>query len=144
MNLGALRADMLFPEGSLYFPPMFILICSIITFELQYAFESCAPLSALQNSRGTSRYLVLKVNFYENKPMSKNLNVKVLPYFHFYRGADGLLESFSCSLAKFQKIKDAIELHNSDRCSLGPPKGVGELNLDNPSPPKKVAESSPT
>ncbi|KAK4432910.1 Thioredoxin-like 2, chloroplastic [Sesamum alatum] len=88
--------------------------------------------------------LFLKVNFDENKPMSKSLNVKVLPYFHFYRGADGLLESFSCSLAKFQKIKDAIELHNTDRCSLGPPKGVGNLNLDSPSPPKKAAESSPT
>lgn len=42
----------------------------------------------------------LKVNFDENKPMCKRLNVRVLPYFHFYRGADGLLESFSCSLAK--------------------------------------------
>ena len=44
--------------------------------------------------------MFLKVNFDENKPMCKNLNVKVLPYFHFYRGADGQLESFSCSLAK--------------------------------------------
>ncbi|XP_058069188.1 thioredoxin-like 2, chloroplastic isoform X2 [Magnolia sinica] len=44
--------------------------------------------------------LFLKVNFDENKPMCKSLNVKVLPYFHFYRGADGRLESFSCSLAK--------------------------------------------
>ncbi|XP_043707184.1 thioredoxin-like 2-1, chloroplastic isoform X2 [Telopea speciosissima] len=44
--------------------------------------------------------LFLKVNFDENKPMCKSLNVKVLPYFHFYRGADGQLESFSCSLAK--------------------------------------------
>lgn len=44
--------------------------------------------------------LFLKVNFDENKPMCKNLSVKVLPYFHFYRGADGQLESFSCSLAK--------------------------------------------
>ncbi|KAL6974696.1 hypothetical protein U1Q18_028876, partial [Sarracenia purpurea var. burkii] len=42
----------------------------------------------------------LKVNFDENKPMCKSLNVKVLPYFHFYRGADGQLETFSCSLAK--------------------------------------------
>ncbi|KAJ0676808.1 putative Thioredoxin domain-containing protein [Helianthus annuus] len=47
--------------------------------------------------------LFLKVNFDENKPMCKNLNVKVLPYFHFYRGADGQLESFSCSLAKVSK-----------------------------------------
>ncbi|PIN05736.1 Thioredoxin [Handroanthus impetiginosus] len=87
--------------------------------------------------------LFLKVNFDENKPMCKNLNVKVLPYFHFYHGADGLLESFSCSLAKFQKIKDAIELHNTPRCSIGPPKGIGDLNLESLSPPKeKQPESS--
>ncbi|PWA36081.1 thioredoxin [Artemisia annua] len=87
--------------------------------------------------------LFLKVNFDENKPMCKNLNVKVLPYFHFYRGADGQLESFSCSLAKFQKIKDAIQTHNTDRCSIGPNKGVGELKLDTVLPPKnKQAEST--
>lgn len=49
--------------------------------------------------------LFLKVNFDENKPMCKSLNVKVLPYFHFYRGADGQLESFSCSLAKVGNFK---------------------------------------
>ncbi|XP_039121143.1 thioredoxin-like 2, chloroplastic [Dioscorea cayenensis subsp. rotundata] len=73
--------------------------------------------------------LFVKVNFDENKPMCKRLNVRVLPYFHFYRGADGQLESFSCSLAKFQKIKDAIQTHNTDRCSIGPPRGVGDLDL---------------
>ncbi|XP_051113793.1 thioredoxin-like 2, chloroplastic [Andrographis paniculata] len=72
----------------------------------------------------------LKVNFDENKPMCKKLNVKVLPYFQFYRGADGLLDEFSCSLAKFQKIKDAIEVHNTARCSIGPPKGIADLNLE--------------
>ncbi|XP_047317001.1 thioredoxin-like 2-1, chloroplastic [Impatiens glandulifera] len=56
--------------------------------------------------------LFLKVNFDENKPLCKSLNIKVLPYFHFYRGADRLVESFSCSLAKFQKMKDAIATHN--------------------------------
>ncbi|MBA0708744.1 hypothetical protein Golax_023839 [Gossypium laxum] len=80
--------------------------------------------------------IFLKVNFDENKPMCKTLNVKVLPYFHFYRGADGQLESFSCSLAKFQKIKDAIEMHNTARCSIGPPKGVGDLNLESVCAPK--------
>ncbi|KAK6147878.1 hypothetical protein DH2020_018790 [Rehmannia glutinosa] len=113
--------------------------------------------------------LFLKVNFDENKPMCKTLNVKVLPYFHFYRGADGQLESFSCSLAKvsnpslcssslllqllsiecdtleFQKIKDAIELHNTARCSIGPPKGIADLNLETLLPPmEKQAESSGT
>ncbi|PPD82372.1 hypothetical protein GOBAR_DD20688 [Gossypium barbadense] len=55
--------------------------------------------------------LFLKVDFDENKAMCKSLNVKVLPYFHFYRGAHGQLESFSCSLVKFKKLKDAIEMH---------------------------------
>ncbi|KAJ0745534.1 putative Thioredoxin domain-containing protein [Helianthus annuus] len=73
--------------------------------------------------------LFLKVNFDENKPMCKNLNVKVLPYFHFYRGADGQLESFSCSLAK--KIKDAIQTHNTDRCCIGPNKCVEDVNVEN-------------
>ncbi|XP_050219646.1 thioredoxin-like 2, chloroplastic [Mercurialis annua] len=77
----------------------------------------------------------LKVNFDENKPMCKSLNVKVLPYFHFYRGAYGQLESFSCSLAKFQKIKDAIALHNTAPSSSGPPKEIGELTLESVSTP---------
>ncbi|VVA10370.1 PREDICTED: thioredoxin [Prunus dulcis] len=87
--------------------------------------------------------LFLKVNFDENKPMCKSMNVKVLPYFHFYRGAEGQLESFSCSLAKFQKLKDAIALHNTARCSIGPPKGVGDLILEPSSVPKdKPSESA--
>ncbi|KAL6005910.1 hypothetical protein ACLOJK_039955 [Asimina triloba] len=95
------------------------------------AYSSCLE-QAVQLCRTAEEYpdiLFLKVNFDENKPMCKSLNVKVLPYFHFYRGADGQLESFSCSLAKFQKIKDAIEKHNTSRCSLGPPMGVGDANL---------------
>ena len=76
--------------------------------------------------------------------MCKNLNVKVLPYFHFYRGADGQLESFSCSLAKFQKIKDAIATHNTERCSIGPNKGVGDVNLETVSAPKNKQAESPS
>jgi len=88
--------------------------------------------------------LFLKVNFDENKPMCKRLNVKVLPSFHFYRGADGLLVAFSCSLAKFQKLKDAIAMHNTARCSIGPPVGVGDVDLlDSTSPQEKPAEASP-
>lgn len=69
----------------------------------------------------------MKVNFEDNKPMCKSLNIKVLPYFHFYRGAEGRLEDFSCSLSKLQKLRDAIALHNTDRCSIGPPVGAGNL-----------------
>ncbi|KAJ0881920.1 putative Thioredoxin domain-containing protein [Helianthus annuus] len=88
--------------------------------------------------------LFLKVNFDENKLMCKNLNVKVLPYFHFYRSADGQLESFSCSLAKFQKIKDAIQTHNTDRCSIGPNKGVEDVNLETVSAAKAKLPGSPS
>lgn len=69
----------------------------------------------------------MKVNFEENKAMCKSLNIKVLPYFHFYRGAEGRVDSFSCSLAKLQKLRDAIALHNTDRCSIGPTVGVGNV-----------------
>ncbi|KAK4342479.1 hypothetical protein RND71_038295 [Anisodus tanguticus] len=95
----------------------------------------CASCKALfpklcRTAKEHPEIVFLKVNFDANKSMCKALNVKVLPSFHFYRGADGQLESFSCSLAKFQKVKDTIQLHNTDRCSIGPPIGVGVLTLE--------------
>lgn len=30
---------------------------------------------------------------------------------------------------QFQKIKDAINTHNTARCSIGPPTGVGDIDL---------------
>jgi thioredoxin 1 len=77
----------------------------------------------------------MKVNFEENKPMCKSLNIKVLPYFHFYRGAEGRVDAFSCSLAKLQKLRDAIALHNTDRCSIGPTVGAGNLFAPKPQDP---------
>lgn len=61
----------------------------------------------------------LKVSFEENRTMCKSLDVKVLPFFHFYRGANGRLDAFSCSLSKLEKLRDAIARHNADRCSVG-------------------------
>jgi thiol-disulfide isomerase/thioredoxin len=49
---------------------------------------------------GSCRALYPKVNINENKSMCKSLNIKVLPFFHFYRGAEGCIDSFSCSLSK--------------------------------------------
>jgi thiol-disulfide isomerase/thioredoxin len=79
----------------------------------------------------------LKVNFDENKPMCKSLNIKFLPYFYFYRGAEGCLEGFSCSLAKLQKLKDAIAQHNTARCSLGPPLGASNIDFSKPASSSK-------
>nr|XP_010925016.1 thioredoxin-like 2, chloroplastic [Elaeis guineensis] len=85
--------------------------------------------------------LFIKVNFDENKSMCKQLNIKVLPYFHFYRGADGQLESFSCNLSKFQKIKDAIAKHHTAHRSMGPSVGVGDRNIKALSTEEKPAEA---
>lgn len=81
-----------------------------------------------------------KVNFDENKAMCKSLNIKVLPFFHFYRGSAGRLDAFSASISKLQRLKDALATHSTDRCSLGPPPGVEGLNLFVDSP---ASSSSP-
>lgn len=77
----------------------------------------------------------LKVNFDENKPLCKSLNVKVLPYFHFYRGADERLDSFSCSITKLQKLKDAIVKHKAG----GQDAGTGDLFADGDNPEPSVS-----
>ncbi|KAK1435056.1 hypothetical protein QVD17_00815 [Tagetes erecta] len=71
----------------------------------------------------------LQVNYEEHKSMCYSLNVHVLPFFRFYRGAEGRLCSFSCTNATIKKFKDALAKHKPDRCSLGPPKGLEEKEL---------------
>ncbi|KAJ8762759.1 hypothetical protein K2173_017574 [Erythroxylum novogranatense] len=73
--------------------------------------------------------LFLHVNYEEHKSMCYSLNVHVLPFFRFYRGAQGRLCSFSCTNATIKKFKDALAKHSPDRCSLGPPKGLEEKEL---------------
>lgn len=71
----------------------------------------------------------LQVNYEEHKSMCYSLNVHVLPFFRFYRGAHGRLCSFSCTNATIKKFRDALEKHNTDRCSLEAPKGLEEKEL---------------
>ncbi|OVA12964.1 Thioredoxin [Macleaya cordata] len=71
----------------------------------------------------------LQVNYEEHKSMSYSLNVHVLPFFRFYRGAHGRLCSFSCTNATIKKFKDALAKHTTERCSLGPPRGLEESEL---------------
>jgi len=56
--------------------------------------------------------LLLKVEFDSNKTITKSLGIKVLPYFHFYRGTNGKVAAFSASLKKLDRLKEAIEEHN--------------------------------
>jgi len=69
----------------------------------------------------------LKVSFEANKDMCKTMGVKVLPYFHFYRGGEGRVDAFSCTVSKIQKMKDAIDNYTSEFCSLEPSPGIPEF-----------------
>lgn len=73
--------------------------------------------------------IFLKVNYEELNTMCHSLNIHVLPFFRFYRGAEGRLCSFSCTNATIKKFKDALRKHGADRCSLGPAKGLDESEL---------------
>ncbi|KAK9725164.1 hypothetical protein RND81_05G126700 [Saponaria officinalis] len=71
----------------------------------------------------------LQVNYEEHKSMCYSLNVHVLPFFRFYRGAEGRVCSFSCTNATIKKFKDALAKYSPPRCTLGPPKGLEEKEL---------------
>ncbi|XP_074581375.1 thioredoxin-like 1-2, chloroplastic [Curcuma longa] len=71
----------------------------------------------------------LQINYEKHKSMCYTLNVHVLPFFRFYRGAQGRLCSFSCTNATIKKFKGALATHSTDRCSLGPAKGLEESEL---------------
>ncbi|CAN1152001.1 Thioredoxin-like 1-2, chloroplastic [Linum perenne] len=73
--------------------------------------------------------LFLKVNLEQMHTMCECLNVHVLPFFRFYRGSEGRLCSFSCTNSTIKKFKDAIGKHSTDRCSLGPAKGLEESEI---------------
>jgi thiol-disulfide isomerase/thioredoxin len=60
------------------------------------------------------RFLLL--NFEDNRKLAKGLGVKVLPYFHFYRGPSGRVGEMTCSISKIARLKEAIEVHTSPRC----------------------------
>lgn len=58
--------------------------------------------------------IFLKVNLAENKKMCKQLGVKMLPYFHLYRGRRGKIAQFTCSISKVKRLRDAISEHTGE------------------------------
>eukprot|EP01023_Acetabularia_acetabulum_P061867 TRINITY_DN7527_c0_g1_i2.p1 TRINITY_DN7527_c0_g1~~TRINITY_DN7527_c0_g1_i2.p1 ORF type:complete len:354 (+),score=37.13 TRINITY_DN7527_c0_g1_i2:107-1168(+) len=64
--------------------------------------------------------IVVKVNWEENKAIAKPLGIKVLPYFHFYRGVQGRVAAFSATVSKMHRLRDAIDEHVTPRCFLEP------------------------
>ncbi|CAA7022496.1 unnamed protein product [Microthlaspi erraticum] len=82
-----------------------------------------------QLAESNPNVMFLKVNQEELRTMCHGLNVHVLPFFKFYRGAEGKVCSFSCTIATINKFKKALDKHGSERCSLGPAKGLDEKEL---------------
>lgn len=75
--------------------------------------------------------IFLQVNYEKLKPMCYSLHIHVLPFFRFYKGSQGKLCSFSCTIATIKKFKDALSKHKTDgcECDLGPSKGLEESEL---------------
>jgi thiol-disulfide isomerase/thioredoxin len=82
------------------------------------------PPQLVQIMEAREDVLFLKVNYDENKPMSRTLGVKVLPTFHMYRGPSGRVAEFSASLSKIQRLRDALDAHGAPRCVIGDAKPV--------------------
>ncbi|XP_043724538.1 thioredoxin-like 1-2, chloroplastic [Telopea speciosissima] len=101
---------------------------------LDFYSPGCGGCKALhpkvcQLAESNPNALFLKVNYEELKTMCYSLNIHVLPFFRFYRGAEGRLCSFSCTNATIKKFKDALAKHGTDGCSVGPAKGLDESEL---------------
>ncbi|KAI7730489.1 hypothetical protein M8C21_019126 [Ambrosia artemisiifolia] len=95
---------------------------------------SCGGCKALhpkicQLAESNPEAVFLQVNYEELKPMCQSLHVHVLPFFRFYRGHEGKVCSFSCTVATIKKFKDALLKYKPDGCNLGPAKGLEESEL---------------
>jgi thioredoxin-like negative regulator of GroEL len=53
----------------------------------------------------------LKVEFDDNKDLCRSMGVKVLPFFHMYKGKAGKVAGFSASVTKVNRLRDALEEH---------------------------------
>ncbi|XP_078432865.1 thioredoxin-like 1-2, chloroplastic [Wolffia australiana] len=73
--------------------------------------------------------LFLKINYEDHRSMCYNLNIRVLPFFRFYRGQQGRICSFSCTIATINKFKDAMAKYNLGNCDSGPAKGLEKTEL---------------
>ncbi|KAG6607457.1 Thioredoxin-like 1-1, chloroplastic [Cucurbita argyrosperma subsp. argyrosperma] len=87
--------------------------------------------------------IFLKVNFEELKTMCQALHIRVLPFFRFYRGGEGRVCSFSCTISTIKKFKDALAKHGTDRCSILPAKGLDESELERLAMAGELSLSSP-
>lgn len=66
--------------------------------DLRFVF-SATCLQICQIAESNPDALFLKVNYEEHRSLCCSLNIRVLPFFRFYRGPQGRVCSFSCTNA---------------------------------------------
>ncbi|XP_071693135.1 thioredoxin-like 1-2, chloroplastic [Rutidosis leptorrhynchoides] len=101
---------------------------------LDFYSPGCGGCKALhpkicQLAESNPNAIFLQVNYEELKLMCHALHIHVLPFFRFYRGHEGKVCSFSCTIATIKKFKDALSKYKADGCNLGPSKGLEESEL---------------
>ncbi|XP_076902938.1 thioredoxin-like 1-2, chloroplastic [Bidens hawaiensis] len=101
---------------------------------LQFYSPGCGGCKALhpkicQMAESNPKAIFLQVNYEELKPMCQSLHIHVLPFFRFYKGHEGKVCSFSCTVATIKKFKNALLKYKSDASNLGPAKGLEEYEL---------------
>lgn len=82
--------------------------------------RSCKSVypKVVQLAQAYDDVVFVKVNYDTNKAMCKALGIKVLPYFHLYRGSAGRLEAMSASVTRLPKLRAAIAKHATPRCDI--------------------------
>eukprot|EP00210_Caulerpa_lentillifera_P008308 g7928.t1 len=75
--------------------------------------RSCRALhpKLAQICAGNPNVVLLKVNWDDNIDLCKVMGVQVLPFFHLYRRPFGRQASFTSSVSRIGKLRDAIKLY---------------------------------
>ncbi|KAF8667826.1 hypothetical protein HU200_052638 [Digitaria exilis] len=84
----------------------------------------------------------LMVNYNEQREICKKINVHVLPLFRFYKGAQGRIYSFSCTISTIHKFKDALKRHGVQTLSLATDKGSEEYEPKGLAPTTDIPNAS--
>ncbi|KAL6660060.1 hypothetical protein ACP70R_002182 [Stipagrostis hirtigluma subsp. patula] len=86
----------------------------------------------------------LMVNYDEQREICNRLNVHVLPMFRFYRGAEGRICSFSCTISTIHKFKDALRGHGVQTESPAAEKGLEESEIKSCAPGTDIPNATDT
>jgi len=99
----------------------------IISYADQYAGEG-PPDASAPGECPEDGVVFCKLNFDANRRLAKTLGVRVLPYFMFFRGAEGRVAAFSCTTSKLARLREALDFFSAGVCSLEPNPEISEIS----------------